>query len=129
MEKYCPSGHRVYRELDKSIQYPFFCPVCDENYYGVETTLHHADTDEVYTVESSNGILCLDKDGNVLRHETTDECSKVVWFDLNQYEEVWGKKPDRLIDILDIRGILADGRELVWRDYKAKRAGEEILPC
>lgn len=32
-------GHRVLAEKDKSIDYPYVCPNCDENLYGVETTL------------------------------------------------------------------------------------------
>lgn len=30
-------GHKVVRERDKTIDYPFFCPHCYENMYRFET--------------------------------------------------------------------------------------------
>lgn len=78
-----------------------------------------------YKVKSSNGELLLDENGYVLEQRTTPECAKVVRFDLEEYEKVWGRKPPQVIDILDVRGILEDGRELVWHDYKVQR---DVMP-
>ncbi len=116
-------GHRVYKELDKTLDYPYFCPQCDENYYRFECELKTSDREIAHLVESSNGELWLNKSGDVLIQRTTPECSNVVWFDLKEYEEVWGNKPEYDIDILDLRGILSDGRELVWSEYKKRRGG------
>lgn len=118
--QFCNKNHRVFPELNSEVDYPFFCPQCDENYYGIELTEKDADLEVAHTVESSNGTLELDSSGNVTRQDTNEECGKVVWFDLEQYEEVWGRKPTRELDILDLRGIMADGRELMWSDYKTE---------
>jgi len=118
-----PTGHRVFPEINSpEIDYHYFCPVCDENYFDTEVQEVECDPTEVYHVESSNGDLYLDIEGNVLRQETKSDCRPVVWFDLNEYKEIWNVDtipPD--IDILDIRGIFNDGTELVWSHYKARR--------
>lgn len=118
MNLHCRFGHRVYTELNKEVGYPYFCPQCDENQYRFELELKTFDREVAHLVESSNGLLWLNKSGDVLIQRTNDKCAKVIWFDLEEYENFWNKNPEYNLDILDLRGVLADGRELVWGKYR-----------
>lgn len=119
-ELFCKENHRVYPELNKIMDYyGYFCPRCDENYYTIELTEKEVDNEIKYKILSSNGELYLNKDGDVIYQLTSPDCYKVIWFDLEEYKEFWGKEPQEEIDILDIRGILANGRELIWNSSRS----------
>lgn len=120
---YIDETHRVFPELNTEVDYPYFCPQCDENFYEFEVEEAEADENVAHRVESSNGFLLLDKDGNVLYQETAPSCSKLIWFDLDEYEKFWGAGAGFDIDILDLRGIFADGKELIWTGYREKVKG------
>ena len=121
-----PKNHRVFPEINDN-HYPYFCPQCDENFYGIELNEVEEDGEVMYIVESSNGELHLDWDGNVLKQDTTPECAKVVWFDLDEYMEFWRTAVPKHLDILDLRGILADGTELVWNRYRERAKNGELV--
>lgn len=41
IKRYCHNGHLVRKETDKELkkEYPYYCPICDENMYDFETAL------------------------------------------------------------------------------------------
>lgn len=120
--KVCPKNHRVYPEINNpEIDYQFMCPQCDENYLDMEVREVEDTGRWSHTVESSNGKIYIDQFGNVLFQDTTPECHKLVWFDLNEYKEFWGKDYVEFhLDILDLRGIFETGEELIWSRYRER---------
>jgi len=36
----CRCGGEVYKSKDKDMDYPYYCPDCDENMYSIEVTLY-----------------------------------------------------------------------------------------
>lgn len=75
---------------------------------------------EAHVVISSYGYLYIDEKGKVLRQET-EGCPIVDSFDIEEYKLVWRKLPEKEIDILDLKGTLSDGSELLWTTYQTKR--------
>ena len=96
-----------------------WCVACDES----ATLVDEVDVIEsaAHVVTSSQGTFYLDEEGIVLyqQRETADG-PRVVSFDLDEYRRVWQEEPPKEIDILDLRGTLEDGSDLIFNRLSRK---------
>jgi hypothetical protein len=80
----------------------------------------------IHRVTSSHGELFLDAQGNVIRQDTPG-MPKVKSFDLQEYQEFWGVEPAPELDILDLRGVLENGKEVHFKNYRERTRREQLL--
>ena len=96
--------------------------------------------DAAYQIESSNGNVFADRDGNVIHldeswKDAEPGCMIPLKFDLGEYRDYWQEEPKVCIDILDLGFAgnlgLIEPAAMEWRREMRKMLDDEIgaKPC